>query len=277
MDRTVSEGEDRVGIDLGDVRRVEVALVGGDVMVTATSGPSRVEVECVSGPPVEVVDEDGVLLVRQPAGLWSLRRQPRAVVSVQCPPAVELHTTTVTAPTLVAGLAGDLHTATVSGVVTLGFVGGDVQARSVSGRVEMEGVSGRLRVETVSGAIDLAGGRLAELEASSASGDLVLDLEMLPSGSYRCRTVTGDVALRVPADAVAEVEAVSVSGALEVEGRRVSRGGRPVRTTVGANTDGGDERAAERARITLRTVSGRLAVVPRPPVAAGPALSGVQG
>ena len=262
MERTVSEGDGRVTIELGDVSRVDVSLVAGDVLVSATPGPSRVEVEWLGGPDVTVNEEGGVLVVRHDAWPWPGGGLPRAVVAVQCPPGAAVEASTVNAPTVVVGMAGQVRTSSVSGPVTLSFVGGDVRARTVSAPVEMEGVSGRLQVTTVSGPVELAGGRLAELRAASASGDLLLDLELLPAGTYRCTTVSGDVALRVPEEVGADVEACSVSGRLDVGGRPVHRGGRGMYARIG-------EASPDAPRILLRTVSGRMTVVPRPPVPEG--------
>lgn len=261
MERTLSGDHARLTLDLEELRRVEVSLVGGDVLVAATPGPSRVQVEWLGGPDVRLSEEDGVLVVRHEAWPPGMSGTPRAAVAVQCAPGTEVRTTTVSAPTVVAGMAGQVRTASVSGPVTLSYVGGDVRARTVSAPVEMEGVSGRLDVGTVSGAVELAGGCLADLRATSASGDLLLDLELLPSGRCRCSTVSGDVAVRVPSEVGADVEACSVSGRLDVGGpvRRVSLG--TYQTHIGAA-------GAVSPRISLRTVSGRLTVLPRPPVPA---------
>ena len=260
MDRTVTEADGRVSIELEDLARVEVSLVGGDVLVSATPGPSRVEVQWLGGPELRVVQEDGVLVVRHEARPWPGRRGvPRAVVAVQCPPGTSIQSSTVNASTVVAGMAGQVRAASVSGPVTLSYVGGDVTARTVSAPVEMEGVSGRLQVATVSGTVELAGGCLADLRASSTSGDLFLDLELLPSGTCRCSTVSGDLALRVPEEVGADVEACSVSGRLNVGGKPVRRGGRGMSARIGGA-------AADRPRIMLRTVSGRMTVLPRPSV-----------
>lgn len=258
MERTVSQGDGRVSLDLTGVQRVELSLVAGDVLVAATPGPSRAEVEWLGGPEVRVSEEDGVLVVRHAAWPWpGGGGVPRAVVAVQCPPATSVQSSTVKASTVVAGMAGDVRTATVSGPLTLSYVGGDVRARTVSAPVEMEGVSGRLEVATVSGAVELVGGCLADLRASSASGDLLFDLELLPSATYRCSTVSGNVALRVSAEVEADVEACSVSGRLDVGGQPVRRGSRGLHAQLG-------ESSAGSARIRLRTVSGRMTVLPRP-------------
>ena len=257
MERTVGGSDGRVSMELEDLARVEVSLVAGDVLVSATPGPSRVEVEWLAGPELRVSEDGGVLVVRHESWPWpGVGVRPRAVVAVQCPPGASVQANTVNASTVVAGMAGEVRTATVSGPVTLSYVGGDVKARTVSAPVEMEGVSGRLEVATVSGSVELAGGCLADLRASSTSGDLILDLELLPSGTYRCSTVSGDLALRVPEEIGADVEACSVSGRLDVGGRPVSRGGRGMHARIG-------EVAADSPRIVLRTVSGRMTVLPR--------------
>ena len=267
MERTVSRDEGRVTLDLADLTRVDVARVAGEVLVAATPGPSRVEVEWLGGPEVRISEEDGVLSVSHRA-CGGREGLPRAAVSVQCRPGTEVHTSTVEAATVVAGTAGQLRTATVSGPVTLSYVGGDVRARSVSAPVEMEGVSGRLQVSTVSGPVALVGGCLADLRVASSSADVMLDVELLPCGTYRCSTVSGDVVLRVPSEAAADVEASSVSGRLQVEGDHAGAGRLGMRARLG-------DTSSSAARVLLRTVSGRMTVVPRPPLGPSAALAGV--
>jgi len=77
MERLVSGDQGRVTIELGHLRRVEVALVAGEVAVAATPGPSRVEVEWLGGPPVRIFEEDGVLVVRHQANCGPAERPGR--------------------------------------------------------------------------------------------------------------------------------------------------------------------------------------------------------
>ncbi|HZU71690.1 MAG TPA: DUF4097 family beta strand repeat-containing protein [Acidimicrobiales bacterium] len=258
MERAVCRDDGRQVIDLDDLNEVHVGLVGGDLLVSGTPGPSRLEIECVDGQPVWISCHDGLLLIEQhqPADLAS--RRTRATVAVSCPPATLVSARSVSAPVVVAGIAGELRATTVSGDIVWSYVGGEVAARSVSGRVEMEGVSGRLRVTTVSGDIALAGGYLDSLAAQSTSGNLTLDIETRQEGDYRCNTVSGHVLMRLPSEADATIEASSLSGRLAVpaaaEGERTGRPGRRrARSVLGSGS----------AAIRLRSVSGALAVLTR--------------
>jgi hypothetical protein len=256
VERSVTPDAGSVVIDLEALGGVDVALVGGEVTVAGTPGPSRIEVHCLSGPPVRVSMEGDTLVVRQerggPADLlgvnWVGADRPRALVTVQCPPSVTVRTSSVCAPTVLAGLVGRIRTATVSAPVTLSYIGGDIKARTVSGSVEMDAVTGRLRIETVSGSVDLVAGRLSELDARSTSGRVNLDLEPVPGGSYRCTTVSGDVAVRIPPELDAEVDAWTLSGRVDLGGPRSA--GRP---------DGAP--SSDGSSLVLRSLSGRLALV----------------
>ena len=251
MERSVTPEAGSVVLDLEAVAGIEVALVGGEVTVAGTPGPSRVEVQCLSGPPVQISMEDGTLVVRHDhigIGSWAPGGRPRALVTVQCPPSVTVRTHSVCASTVLAGLVGRIRSATVSGPITLSYIGGDIKARTVSGALAMDGVTGRLQVDTVSGSVDLVAGRLAQLEARSTSGRMNLDIEPVPGGSYRCTTVSGDVAVRMPPELESEVDAWTVSGRVDLgSARRGSSRGGP------SGPDG--------SSLVLRSVSGRLALV----------------
>ncbi|HZT64321.1 MAG TPA: DUF4097 family beta strand repeat-containing protein [Acidimicrobiales bacterium] len=256
MKRTVGSDEGRLTIDLDEVDSVEVQLVGGEIMVAGSAGPGRLEVEWLAGPPVDVSLEGGRLAVRQVSELWGLRRGPRAAVAVTCPPGTAVRTRSVSAPTVVAGIAAAVTTTTVSGSVTWGYVSGELTAHTVSGRVDMEGVGGALRVDSVSGPIGVAGGHLRDLSVLSTSGDVAVDLESQRGGRYRCRTVSGDVAIVLSPEADLTVDAATISGRVDLPADR-SRRQRGCRRAVLGSGDGS---------LRVDSVSGRLAVLLREPV-----------
>jgi DUF4097 and DUF4098 domain-containing protein YvlB len=85
------------------------------------------------------------------------------------------------------------------------------------------------------------------------SGDITLDFDGVPD--VDCTTVSGDVAVRLPADAALEVDAVTVSGRLESSYPDVlDSGKRRLRGSIG----GGGRR-----RLTVRTTSGDMVLLRR--------------
>jgi len=156
---------------------------------------------------------------------------------------------------------------TVSGQLSLTGTRGPMELRSVSGEVTVRDVQGPLRVRTVSGDV-LADGFVGQLEANSVSGDMRfersrvrlpdivtvsgdLEIDALPAGDGRVKTVSGDVALGLAGGDV-EIEYRTLSGdaAVEVEARVEQEGRRDRHILLGR---GGPQ-------LRVKTVSGDLKV-----------------
>jgi DUF4097 and DUF4098 domain-containing protein YvlB len=92
------------------------------------------------------------------------------------------------------------------------------------------------------------------VDAKSVSGEVLLDLDLDPSGTYDVSTVSGDVAVRTTSDPDLSVDAKTVSGevvsdfGLDFDARP---GRRELHDTIG---NGG-------ARLRVKTVSGDLRVL----------------
>jgi hypothetical protein len=253
----------------GPVEALHVRLVSGAVNVVGTRGPgARVEITEVAGPPPTVSRQGGRITVAYDDLPWKdfLRwfdrtsRQREAVVSVSVPAGADLRVGVVDAAAVVSGVGGRTEVRGVSGHTTLVGLGGNVVAETVSGDLEAQALSGPLRMSTVSGDLTVVDGAGGSITADSVTGDMILDLEDLPSGGdVRLSTVSGEVVVRLPGTAGARVHAGTAGGALssafdelDVTG---TWGGREIRGTLG--TGGASLRAS--------TVSGAFALLRRPP------------
>ncbi|MDP9101055.1 MAG: DUF4097 family beta strand repeat-containing protein [Actinomycetota bacterium] len=247
-------------IELDTVSSLRLRIVEGDVSVTATDGPARLEVHSLTGAPLQVDQVDGVLTVTYKDLSWggildwitgggSRKRNVSLAVAVPADCAVELGT--VSADAVVSGVTRPTNVRTVSGEITLDGLGGDISARTVSGNVESLGLAGELSFETVSGDLTVASGTCSKLMAKTVSGDVMVSVEVESGGRVAVVTVSGDVVLRLPAaTAGASVRVDSVSGQLTsaFDGVTTSRtpGRRRLEGVVG---DG-------RGALRVKTVSG---------------------
>ncbi len=255
--------DDELTADLEDVKRVVVRIVAGDVTVTA--GPqARVEVRRESGSEVDVLCRDGVLQVLQPDAdsspldrliKWLTEgRRHRCTVTITAPPEAKVDITTVSAPVVVSGISAGSRVKTVSGDITLSDLGSHVDAKTVSGDVEAKGINAELKLKSVSGDMSVVDGSCRWVDAKSVSGEVTLDLDLDPNGTYDVKTVSGGVSIRTIAEPNLSVDAKSVSGevvsdfGLDWEPRP---GSRKLYDTIG---EGG-------ARLRVKTVSGDLRVV----------------
>jgi hypothetical protein len=255
---------DELSTDLTDVQRVVVRTVAGDVTVTSGAQP-HIDVRRLSGSDVHVDVRDGVLYVSQPEPglapidrffkMFTDGRRHRCMVSITAPPTASLDLTTISADIVAAGFEGGTKIKTVSGDVTLNHLAKEIDVKTVSGDIDSKDITGGLRVKTVSGDVTVVDGSCQWVDAKGVSGDVLLDLDLNPSGTYDISTVSGDVAVRTTSEPDLAVDATSISGDLVSDfglGWDHSKPGRKhIAETVGS---GG-------ARLWVKTVSGDLRVL----------------
>src|SRR5204862_340649 len=70
----------------------------------------------------------------------------------------------------------------------------------------------RVIAGSVSGDLTPAEGRLGRVDAKTVSGRVTADVELAPAGEMRVGTVSGQVAIRLPAQASAQATIRSMSG-----------------------------------------------------------------
>jgi hypothetical protein len=130
-------------------------------------------------------------------------------MTVHVPAKSSVSATWVSADIRVSGLDGDANLRTVSGNLT-GEVGGDLKANSSTGNIRIKAGSAQsIDVKTISGDVQLAGGS-TELELSTVSGTVKIELATLLRG--RLRSVSGDLTGHFALAPDADLEGESVSG-----------------------------------------------------------------
>ncbi|MFJ3926883.1 hypothetical protein [Streptomyces sp. NPDC090022] len=268
------------------VADLRVRIVGGTVNVVGSEeGPVRLEVAEVDGPPLQIVQEAGVLTISYEDLPWNgsngfvkwLEAKPwkqwsggggrkawerSAAITLTVPAATRVQVAAVGATTFVSGIAGGTEVAGVSGDTTLVGLSGQVRAHTVSGGVEAQAVTGELGFHSVSGGLTVVDGAGVRVRADSVSGDMLLDLDLDPAAArpvdIALNSVSGQVAIRLPHPADARVEANTATGGVanSFEDLRVSGqlGAKRITGTLGAGTG------------TLRatTISGAIALLRRP-------------
>ena len=244
----------------GDVpHEVKVRLIGGraDVVAHDDLDAVRVEVASVRGRDLVVTWSNGVLDVSHPQLRWdsllngfrrSFGREDKAEVSIAVPRGVTVHLGTVTADGLVSGVHAASSVKTVSGTILVDGVHGHVDAKTVSGSIDVRDQHGNFTGDTVSGSLTVQAPELQHLRAKSVSGSLAVDLGS-SAATLGASTVSGDVTVRIPADAGFDLDAKSVSGRVVAGGEQLPEkpgrsGGRITRgdgaVQLVAKTDSGD-------------------------------------
>ncbi|MEU4208946.1 DUF4097 family beta strand repeat-containing protein [Streptomyces sp. NPDC026206] len=257
------------------VTALNVRVVGGTVnVVGAGSGPARLELSGIEGPPLTVTLKEGTLNVAYEDLPWKgflkwLDRKAwkrSATVTLTVPAATRVEVGVVGAGAVVSGISGATDIRGVSGDTTLVGVTGAVRAETVSGGLEAQSLGGDLRFNSVSGDLTLIESTGGTVKAESVSGDMLVDLSATgASPALSLTSVSGEVAVRLPHPVDAEVDANTTSGQLSCafEDLRISGqwGAKRITGTLGAG--GG--------RLKVTTVSGGVALLRRPPAQDGPA------
>ncbi|MEW2029717.1 hypothetical protein AB0901_04205 [Streptomyces roseifaciens] len=249
---------------------LDVHLVDGTVNVVGTEGggPARLELTAVDGPPLKVTHQDGVLTLAYedmwpPKTFQSLRGwlsrkhwDRSADVTLTVPAAAGVAVAVVGAGTVVSGIAGSTKVQGVSGDTTLVGLTGDVRTETVSGRVEAQRLGGDVRCNTVSGDVTLVEHTGGLVKADSVNGNVVIDLSpAAPGTDLAVTSVSGEVAVRLPANADATVTAGTTVGPVSC-----AFGELQVRDRFGARDISG-RLGSGRGRIKITTVSGAVALL----------------
>jgi len=258
------------------VHTLRVRVVSGAVNVVGTDAPAtRLEVGALDGPPLTVALEDGTLTVAYDDLPWKgfltwLDRKGwrrSADVSLAVPADVRVEVGVVRADAVVTGVGGRTDVRGVTGGITLVGLTGAARAETVSGNVQAQGLTGDLRFNSVSGDLTVIDGGGSSIRADTVSGDMVVDLDPVRKGQradFRLKSVSGEIAIRLPHPADAVVEAGTASGDVSCafEDLRISGqwGAKRISGTLGAGN----------GRLRAATVSGAIALLRRPPVEGGP-------
>lgn len=250
-------------IDFDGVVALKANIVAGTVSVLPASDRPTLHVSEISGHPVEVVHEAGMLsLTQKSSGMEGILRwlqSPRGrtsitvTVPVDCPVTLNL----AAANAVVTGMSGRVSVKTASGGVTLDGVTGSIDTSTATGTIEAHGLGGSMRFNSISGDLALARGLVSRLNAQSVSGRITTDVELRDSADFQIRTVSGEVTVRLPKSASAKVTLASVSGRIDAGFDGLSRAERPVGKGLTGTLGGGA------ASLNVSSVSGAITLLSR--------------
>lgn len=259
-------------LDLPGVAALKVRVVSGSVAILASEDAPTLDVASLTGQPLLVTHEAGILTITyedlQWDGLkgWLHPQRHSADVTVTVPADCPTQLGMVNASAIVSGISASISAKSVSGDITLDGVTGNVDAKTVSGDVEARGVEGDVAFNSVSGGLTLAGGAISKLAAKTVSGQVTADIDLRDGGGLKVSTVSGDVAVRVPASASARVDLKSASGRVrsgfDGMGTAPGRGPTVMSATIGSGS----------ANLTVSSMTGDVTLLARagPPVPSEP-------
>ncbi|KAA9106428.1 DUF4097 family beta strand repeat-containing protein [Microbacterium rhizomatis] len=234
----IHPGETRV-IDIEDVRKLKIGLIGGQIDVIAHDEPgARIEVHAVTIKDLRIEVTGDVVEIDHPQLRWDNFLEvfrnfgsggPKAEISVAVPREVALTLGVVSASALVSGIRHDAKLNTVSGDIIVDGLTGDLSVNAVSGDVQARQVVGGLSANSVSGDVAVTG-EIRKATIDTVSGATLVD-STGPVSSVALNTVSGNMTIRLDEGLPANYVMRSVSGRVQVDG--VVR----TRTTGGPTTN----------------------------------------
>lgn len=160
---------------------------------------------------------------------------------------------TVSGDLTLRSLNGALSFDTVSGDLNLSELRGDFRLNTVSGDVKGVHLNGAVHLKTVSGDVEFKESELPSFSATTVSGELDLETS-LSAGPYTFNSVSGDLAIKLPAETRCTAELHTTSGELSIQLPTTSvthQHGRHV-----AEIQGGG------VKVLLNSVSGSMQIMP---------------
>lgn len=248
-------------LDFDGVVALRVRIVAGSVAVLATTDRPRLEVTEVAGQPLLVTHEAGILtvgyedLTREGLLGWLRPQRHSANVTVMVQKDCPVQIGVVNATAVLAGVSARTSVKSVSGDVTLDGVTGAVDANTVAGSLEAQGLGENLVFRTVSGDLTVADGQVARLDARTVSGRVTADVDIATAGEMRVNTLSGEVAIRLPAQASAEVSLRSAAGQVHTDFEALNDGRGPGSRSVTGTLSGGS------GRLSVSSVSGDVTIL----------------
>jgi hypothetical protein len=260
----IKPGETRV-IDLDDIRKLKVGLVGGQIDVIAHDEPGvRIEVHTVSGKDLRIEATGEQVEIDHAQLRWDNFLEvfknfgsggPKAEISVAVPRGIALTLGVVSASALVSGLGSGARLNTVSGDIIVDGLTGDLSVNAVSGDVQIRALDGALSANTVSGEV-AATGSIRKASVDSVSGDVLVDSTGRVD-AVNLNTVSGECTVRLDEGHAANFVLRSVSGRVLVDGIKRS-------SSSPTNwTDSVGELSGSFADVRANTVSGSITVLRR--------------
>lgn len=250
-------------VEFDGVAALRVRVISGTVAVLSTDDRPRLDVARLAGQPLLIKHEAGILTVTYPDLTWDgllgwLRPQAHsAAITIMVPRECPTQLGVVNADAVVSGISATTSVKSVSGKITLDGVTGAVDANTLSGDVEAQGLDGRIGFNSASGDLTLADGVVEWLDAKTVSGRVTADVDLSKGSALRVATVSGEVTIRLPAEASTRVDLRSTAGRVQSEFSGLTATRSPGASALAGTLGSGD------GRLSVTTVSGQVTLLER--------------
>jgi hypothetical protein len=178
-----------------------------------------------------------------------LTHPPKVDYSVRAPQSIHLDASCISSSLNVSGLTGSFKLKTISGEMEVNDLSGSLKLNVVSGDITGSRLSGDLDLGTVSGRVKLLQSQFPSADASTVSGELILQ-SPVAAGPYSFGSVSGSVRMLVPPDTHCTAELSTVSGSI--------RSSLPATSTIVGHGSKVTQVGGGGTAVRLKSVSGSL-------------------
>ncbi|MFZ0213362.1 MAG: DUF4097 family beta strand repeat-containing protein [Candidatus Acidiferrales bacterium] len=119
----------------------------------------------------------------------------------------------------VSKILGDMNVETVAAGIDAEDIGGYFVVQTVGGTFECMRCTGRLEVRSISGDLKLVDDHSSSIFAQTSTGDILLDGDFMPNGSYRLKNYSGKINVRFSPGDSFDVSATSLHGTVDNEAK----------------------------------------------------------
>lgn len=251
-------------LDFDGVVALKTNIVMGSVSILPTDDTPSMQISEISGHPLQVAHEAGMLTLTQKGGgldgvlRWLQNTKGHVVVTITVPKECPVSLNLGLAQAMVTGLSSRVSVKSASGGVTLDGVTGTVHASTATGDVECQGVGGSVTLNSVSGDLSLAHCTVDRLNAHSVTGRITADVDLRGDGSAQLNTVSGEVTTRLPAATSARVYLTSLGGRIDSAFEQLTPREGTVPRTVAGTLGGGA------GKLIVHSASGAITLLRRP-------------
>jgi hypothetical protein len=159
-------------------------------------------------------------------------------------------------------LNGDTWAESVGGNILVSDASGEVVARSVGGQIQIVRSSGYVEVSSVTGDLKFLSPMSSRIHASTSSGQIVYEGNLIPAAEYVMETYSGDIDVMCPRSSSFELAARSVHGKVVHELKVNRRFHHPSVSAYGNALYGTHNEGA--ARLELTSFRGNIYLRPQP-------------
>jgi hypothetical protein len=109
-------------------------------------------------------------------------------------------------------VSGDAWVESVGGDVTVSDMGGHLAIHTIGGNIEITRAAGRIEASSVTGNLHFLSPTSSRLHATTTSGKIVYEGDLIPGGEYVFSEYSGPMEILCPADSSFDLNARSVQG-----------------------------------------------------------------